>query len=960
MPRLNRWLCASLLLACSTAVALAQRITLAEKDVEQVRIESVEITAEVTGRVAVTTYTVLFRNPNTRTLEGLLEFPLLDRQTVVRFALDVNGGMREAVPVEKEKGRVVFDEGESRNADASAPAAVSVFRARIFPLPAAETRRVRITCQEELLPGKDETLYRLNLDFPKLKHFRLALNVHTGASLPALARTTLNLQLPPWRDAQYMEFEREDFDARGVFEVALPKAERPRLMSGSFAGSDYFYAEVPSTPLLFTRPTPKAVGIIWDSSLTGRERDHEKEFSMLDAWFAETKNVDVRLIRVRDRVTREGVYSIRNGDWQALRKELAATVYDGATSLDGLIDEPRVDAWFIFTDGFFNYGTQTAPKKLALQGAVHAIAAHPRSATHWLKSIAAHGNGEYVDLNRTDPAAAAFTLQTQSMRILALDFDAADISEVYPQVGAQIHGDTFSLSGILHKRSATLRVLVGNNRENATSIELPVRMGEDRTDLAPRAWAAAKIEHLSSELEVHRLQIRELSQRFGMATSTTTLRVLETVDDYVRNNIEPPAELKDEWDARRQASRLPKRTIDDHLESVVHAFQTRVAWWEQPFPSDTPPKGERLPGASQSSPLNDDETVALSPFTVANPRPAADEGRQVSRTRLDGRGAPSGAEIFSPDDADGPVIQLKRWSPESGYLQRLQQARPERRYALYLEERGKHEREPGFFLDVANHLLESGDNPELALRILSNLIEFELDEPALLRVLGHRLLQAERPELAVPLFQRVLALRADEPQSRRDLALACEAAGELQRAADLLWEIVAQPWDSRFPGIELIALEELNAIISTAGRPLDVGRFDPRLLRNLPVDLRIVLTWDASDCDMDLWVTDPNGETCRYDFPLTYQGGLMSSDFTGGYGPEEFLLRKAKPGKYVGKINYYGDRRQNAFGPVTAQVRFITDFGTPQKHEKRVTVRLKDKQETLEIGSLEVGTRKIR
>ncbi|MES2946503.1 MAG: nuclear transport factor 2 family protein [Pseudomonadota bacterium] len=36
-----------------------------------------------------------------------------------------------------------------------------------------------------------------------------------------------------------------------------------------------------------------------------------------------------------------------------------------------------------------------------------------------------------------------------------------------------------------------------------------------------------------------------------------------------------------------------------------------------------------------------------------------------------------------------------------------------------------------------------------------------------------------------------------------------------------------------------------------------------------------------------MWVTDPNAETASYAKRLSYQGGAMSPDATGGYGPEE-------------------------------------------------------------------------
>ena len=76
------------------------------------------------------------------------------------------------------------------------------------------------------------------------------------------------------------------------------------------------------------------------------------------------------------------------------------------------------------------------------------------------------------------------------------------------------------------------------------------------------------------------------------------------------------------------------------------------------------------------------------------------------------------------------------------------------------------------------------------------------------------------------------------------------------------------------------------------------------------IDDATVLGWDADDTDIDLWVTDPNGERAFYGHRLTYQGGRMSQDFTGGYGPEEFALRVAKPGRYKVQAQFYGHRQQ--------------------------------------------------
>lgn len=230
----------------------------------------------------------------------------------------------------------------------------------------------------------------------------------------------------------------------------------------------------------------------------------------------------------------------------------------------------------------------------------------------------------------------------------------------------------------------------------------------------------------------------------------------------------------------------------------------------------------------------------------------------------------------------------------------------------------------------------------------------DLENRHILRVLGYRLMQAEQPALAVPVLEQVLRLAEEEPQSFRDLGLAYAANGQYQQAVDSLYEVALRDWDQRFPGIEEIAITELNAIAVAHPGQVDTRRIDPRLSRNLPLDLRVVLSWDSDNSDMDLWVTDPNGEKCFYSHKLTYQGGRITNDFTGGYGPEEFSLRKAKPGKYKVEANFYGDRQQLVTGATTLSLWLSTGFGGGRQHDQRVTLRLKDSKDVVMVGEFEV------
>src|SRR6185369_890019 len=157
---------------------------------------------------------------------------------------------------------------------------------------------------------------------------------------------------------------------------------------------------------------------------------------------------------------------------------------------------------------------------------------------------------------------------------------------------------------------------------------------------------------------------------------------------------------------------------------------------------------------------------------------------------------------------------------------------------------------------------------------------------------------------------------------------------------------------------DLIALTELNAVVDKSrreGRAVDVGAIDKRLLRSLPLDVRVVLAWDADNTDVDLHVIDANGEEVFYGHNLSYQGGAITRDATGGYGPEEFALRVAKPGKYRVEANFFGHRQQVLTTGTGLMLWFSTGHGTAAQQDRRTTVRVKSERgERGAVGEFEV------
>jgi hypothetical protein len=299
-----------------------------------------------------------------------------------------------------------------------------------------------------------------------------------------------------------------------------------------------------------------------------------------------------------------------------------------------------------------------------------------------------------------------------------------------------------------------------------------------------------------------------------------------------------------------------------------------------------------------------------------------------------------------------PAVSIQAWNPQTPYIQALKDSAEDAQYAVYMEQRKQHGSSPGFYLDCADFFF-SRKKTGLGLRILSNIAELELENAALLRVLGHRLQQLGYLELSALVFEEVLRLRPEEPQSHRDLALVLAAQKKYKRAVELLNHVVMNEWD-RFDGIELTALIELNNIIEKA-KAAGITKFNvsPRLVQPMDLDIRIVMTWDADMTDIDLWVIEPTEEKAFYSHNRTSIGGLVSQDFTEGYGPEEYLIRKARHGVYKVQADYYGSSSSSMIGPVTVQVDIFTNWGRTNEKKKSLTLRLSESKEVATIGEIE-------
>ncbi len=1025
-------LCLSLKLAAQTV-----QMRVEGPDASKVSLEDLKVDVKVTGGIAATTWTMVFRNSSARLLEGELTFPLAEGTTVSRYAIDINGKLRDAVPVDKARGTTVLEAIEQRRVDPGLLERVegNAFRTRIYPLPAGGTRTVVIGYEEVLHASGNKLEYRLPLSFQKEVQ-KVTISVSSfGPGKPENSRGS----------AADMAFDRQGSTWQATKELTrfasgrplvfhIPQAKEPEvLMQGK---GDRYYCLINTPPRSGNRERvlPKELTILWDASLSGLRRNHEAELALLGGYLRRAANATVNLIVFSNTAQPMRSFTIRSGDWHLLREALEGVVYDGGTQ-PGVLNLAKLPGreFLLFSDGLATYGRGNPTTGPAPVYCINAAATADYAS---LRVISARTGGQLIDLAGLSAHAALEQLINQPLMLLGVSSDE-DIDEVFPNVPVSAERGA-SIAAIAHIKSGEITLKYGYGRtvteERKVSFNAETGAAKD-VDLG-RILAAQKIAALNVRYDANKVAIESLAKRFGLVTRNTSLIVLEALADYVSYGIEPPAELRADYDRMlKERGQQSAAAAQARLKTAEATANALAGWWNQKQEStpdiskpEAVPQPAPPPARAKSKGL---EVHATRGYTAPIINPENPGGRQVKTAEqiekaptrntadiaalstqvyqggkggglnigggresgtkyiIDGVQLPPGSANFfnaAPsagfieegkplfgigegrrqkrrmeelDSALAKVSKLVSLS-DSALLDSLFSFPEDAQYTAYLQLRQARLQNPVFYFQVAGRFIAS-NRRELGVRILSNLAELELENYELYKMLGYKLREVGDAEAALEAFRKVLAWRPMDPQSRRDYGLALADAGFYRDATDTLYAALTMDIDpslqSANSGLDEVLLCDMAGILTQHPGTAPAGM--PReLLQQLPSDIRVVINWNMKSTDIDLWVTDPAGEKCYYGHNATAAGGRMSRDVTQGFGPEQFLLRNARSGRYKVEVNYYGDRQVKIAGPATVMAEIYTGWGKPSQQRQIIVMQMKpDDRGGVLVGEFGFGGR---
>ncbi|MFD1063736.1 carboxypeptidase-like regulatory domain-containing protein [Winogradskyella litorisediminis] len=545
---------------------------------KELKLSKLSVNAEISGQYAKVTYDMTFYNGLNRILEGELAFPLGQGQTVSHLSMDLNGYLRDAVIVEKELGRVAYENTIEQRID---PALLEQtkgnnYKVRVYPIPAKGYKRIVLSYEQSLQSENDNYLLELPFDFKtRLDNFELNVVQNSKTQMPIVDGYFENkLNFKKFKGKLIAKLKQDNASVKKSLKLSIPIETESSVL----VKDDYFYFNQIITAQPRVKKKPESLTLLWDSSYSMLYKNKAKEIELLDAYLKKLNNVSIDLVVFSNTIIKKQSFVVKNGNWEALKNSLEAVVYDGGTWYSNLpiVNNEEV---ILVSDGMFNLGGLST-KNIKRLYAINSV----KSANHQILEKEANTlGGSYVNLVRESTSNAINKLLNEPLQFLGVK-DNNRVFEVYPKSGTIINGN-FSIAG-KHFNSGAVQLLFGYNGEVTDSAFIDIENGI-QSDIAQRLWSKQKLKTLLNNQEENKDLIIMHCQEHHLISPYTSMIVLDRVEDYARYKIEPPKELLAQYNRlirnNKQQEVAENKRINERKEDLKDEYEDIIAWYNKDF-----------------------------------------------------------------------------------------------------------------------------------------------------------------------------------------------------------------------------------------------------------------------------------------------------------------------------------------------------------------------------------------
>ncbi len=613
-----------------------------------------------------------FFNPGARDVEGWYWFAVPDGASVTGFAVETDGVLVEGEVIERREAAKQYGVAKSSG---HAPAILEwvdgkSFRARIYPVPAAGTRRVVMRYLElrPMVDGKLSYVYPMGQSGARIGEFSLSADLGEAAAQKMDVATLDEARIEGGR---YVTMRRSGFTPRVDFqlEATLKEPRRPltvaRFRTGGDA-ADYVMARYTPDVDWAATATPKAeVVVVVDTSADSDEASRQLKHGVAEAILRALSEDDAfALVSLDVAATvlhpKEALASASDAEIAEALEALSDHSAGGATDLAAMFDaalgrlhgaaQPAV---IYVGDGVATSGELTGEQLIermrralsTSRARLFTVGVGANSDQLLLDELARAGGGSSHHVYTPGRASAQALELMAAVKVPTItDFEldlGAGLDEPLSNVSGKVaRGSDVVVLARTHDDLPKKAVVRGRLGGEAFEREVEVHLDDSvLSAFVPRMWASSYVRRLlggAAGPDAERGRVVALGIEYGLVTPYTSVLALESEEAYSRMGI-----------PRRHSPLRGVRlgALDDRSEhelAMRHAPLTEVAWGcsrgEAPAQDEVaavapapPPERQRtepVPGdVAEATPVRDEEgnmAAPEAPAVAAEPSKPAD------------------------------------------------------------------------------------------------------------------------------------------------------------------------------------------------------------------------------------------------------------------------------------------------------------------------------------------------
>lgn len=713
----------------------------------------------------------------------------------------------------------------------------------------------------------------------------------------------------------------------------------------------------------------KNVTICWDVSLSMMDRDIEKEYYFLDAYFKTIQNADVTLLTFNNQIISKNDFKVASGNWSEIKEKLKTIVYDGATSYEELGEYVNKGEVLLFTDGKQNISASSP----SFEGELYIVNSSNFFDRASLNLLAIVNNGNLVNLLDKENKKTSKENQKEYSGTIYNGTSGLASAKIYikgfpsKQISSDIQGN-FRINGAV---GDTLVVSYGNRKTEHTLDEnLALNFSFEESGIQLEEVVVTE-EIPVLEEEITTAYGKEKKDKVGYAVQSITDRDISDASTTVSNAIQGKfSGVKlGQNDDLSQIKMRPSNSILGNNYGLIVIDGVPM----ERSNSSTIGLGDDSParGGGGDVAANVVNTSFIDPKNIAKITVL----KGLAATNRYGSMGANGVLLITTKTAtfDGPRKQKKDLARLTNnvydgkikvnsktlvtpYLKELKKGKDlQEAYNIYLNQRGKYLETSEYLLDVYGFFYTS--NQEIAERILSNILEKEDTKFEELRGMFLKSEESGNHKMALLAANKMLDAFPNKIQPYFDVAIAHRNMGNYQDALNMFNTIADGTANVKlnFGSLEKVVGTEIRNLINRERKNVDIKKVNQKYLNNLTYNARLMLDWNNPDAEFVVQFVNPQKRFFNWEHTDTGDKKRILDELQHGFANEQFEIVGADTkGDWILNVTYLGNRTSGNKAPTFLKCTVQYNFGKPNQTSEEHLVRLQDMDDEQQLAKFTV------